>query len=98
MDNLTSNWAYMVMASLAWSLKAWSALLLPEKGRWKEKHREEKRRLLRMDFASFRKALIQIPAQVVHTGRRTVYRVLAWNPWQHVFFRLLDQFRLPLRC
>jgi hypothetical protein len=26
-DNLVSNWAYMVMASLAWSLKAWSALL-----------------------------------------------------------------------
>ena len=22
-DNLVSNWAYMVMASLAWSLKAW---------------------------------------------------------------------------
>ena len=25
LDNLVSNWAYMVMASLAWSLKAWSA-------------------------------------------------------------------------
>ena len=33
-DNLLSNWAYMVMASLAWSLKAWAALLLPEAGRW----------------------------------------------------------------
>ena len=31
--DLTSNWAYMVMASLAWSLKAWSALVLPEGGR-----------------------------------------------------------------
>ena len=29
-DNLVSNWAYMVMASLAWSLKAWAALLVPE--------------------------------------------------------------------
>jgi hypothetical protein len=28
-DNLVSNWAYMVMASLAWTLKAWFALLLP---------------------------------------------------------------------
>ena len=28
-DDLVSNWAYMVMASLAWSLKAWSALLVP---------------------------------------------------------------------
>ena len=29
-DNLVSNWAYMVMASLAWSLKAWAVLLVPE--------------------------------------------------------------------
>ena len=27
----------MVMASLAWSLKAWFGLLLPEKGRWASK-------------------------------------------------------------
>ena len=32
------------------------------------------------------------------TGRKIVYRLLAWNPWQHVFFRLLDQLRQPLRC
>ena len=88
----------MVMASLAWSLKAWAALLLPTKGRWTEKHQQEKRRLLRMDLATFRQALIQVPAQIVRTSRRIVYRLLAWNPWQHVFFRLLDQLRLPLRC
>ena len=28
-DNLVSNWAYMVSVSIAWSLKAWAALLLP---------------------------------------------------------------------
>ena len=97
-DNLLSNWAYMVMASLAWSLKAWSALLLPEGGRWKEKHAEEKRTLLRMDFTTFRRAVINMPAQIVRGGRRIAYRLLSWNPWQHVFFRLLDQLRLPLRC
>ena len=97
-DNLLSNWAYMVMASLAWSLKAWAALLLPEEGRWQEKHREEKQTLLRMDFATFRRALIAVPAQIIRTGRRLIYRLLAWNPWQHVFFRLLDQLREPLRC
>ena len=32
-DDQTSNWAYMVMASLAWTMKAWFALLLPESGR-----------------------------------------------------------------
>jgi hypothetical protein len=97
-DSLLSNWAYMVMASLAWSLKAWTALMLPETGRWRESHREEKRRLLRMDFSTFRAAMMRIPAQIVSTGRKIVYRLLAWNPWQHVFFRLLDQLGRPLRC
>jgi hypothetical protein len=97
-DNLLSNWAYLVMGSLAWSLKAWAALLLPEEGRWQERHREEKRKLLRMDFTTFRQAMMRVPAQILSTGRRIVYRFLAWNPWQHVFFRLLDRLRQPLRC
>jgi hypothetical protein len=97
-DNLLSNWAYMVMASLAWSLKAWAALLLPEQGRWAEQRREEKQTLLRMDFATFRNAMIQIPAQILRTSRRIVYRLLSWNRWQPAFFRLLDQLALPLRC
>lgn len=97
-DNLVSNWAYAVMASVAWSLKAWSALLLPEHGRWRKKHREEKQTLLKMEFATFLQAMVQLPAQIVRTGRRIVYRLLSWNPWQHVFFRLLDQLRVPLRC
>ena len=88
----------MVMASLAWSLKAWAALLLPVHGRWKEKHTRERHRLLRMDFSTFRNALINVPAQVVRTGGRIVLRVLAWNRWQSAFFRLLDGLRLPLRC
>jgi hypothetical protein len=97
-DSLLSNWAYMIMASLAWSLKAWSALMLPEDGRWQEKHREEKQKLLRMEFATFRQAMMSIPAQIVRTGRKIICRVLSWNPWQHVFFRLLDQLNQPLKC
>jgi Transposase DDE domain group 1 len=97
-DNLMSNWAYMVMASLAWSLKAWAALLLPEQGRWSKQRRQEKQTLLRMDFATFRNAMIHIPAQIVRTSRRIIYRLLSWNRWQPVFFRLLDQLALPLRC
>jgi hypothetical protein len=98
LDNLESNWAYMVIASLAWSLKAWAALLTPVRGRWAEKHAEEKRKLLRMDFATFRNAMINLPAQIVRTGGKLVYRLLSWNPWQPAFFRLLDQLSLPLRC
>jgi hypothetical protein len=97
-DGLLSNWAYMVMGSLAWSLKAWAALMLPEAGRWRRPHREEKRKLLRMEFSTFRAAMVRMPAQIVTTGGRIVCRLLAWNPWQHVFFRLLDQMGRPLRC
>jgi hypothetical protein len=97
-DTLESNGAYMVMASLAWSLKAWAALLLPVQGRWQEKHEAEKRMLLRMDFVTFRNALINIPAQIINTGGKIIYRLLAWNPWQSAFFRLLDALGLPLRC
>jgi hypothetical protein len=90
-DNLVSNWAYMVMASLAWSLKAWSALLLPEHPRWAERHRAEKRSLLRMEFSTFCVALIQVPCQIVRTSGRLVYRLLSWNPWQGVFLRLVER-------
>ena len=97
-DNLVSNWAYMVMASLAWTLKAWFALLLPEHGRWAEKHRAEKQTVLTMEFKRFVNAFIRVPCQIVRTGRRIVYRLLAWNPWQNVFFRGLAALGCPLRC
>ena len=73
-------------------------MLFPEAGRWKEKRSAEKRTLLRMDFATFRNAIINMPAQIIRGSRRIVYRLLSWNRWQPVFFRLLDQLRLPLRC
>lgn len=94
-DNLVSNWAYMVMTALAWNLKAWLALQLPEQpGRWAERHREEKQTLLTMEFKTFVNALVRMPCQIIRTSRRLVYRLLSWNPWQPVFFRLLD----VLRC
>jgi hypothetical protein len=89
--DLVSNWAYMVMASLAWSLKAWSALVLPEQGRWSKKYREEKRSLMRMEFSTFCVAMIQVPCQIVRTAGRIVYRLLSWNPWQGVFLRLVER-------
>jgi hypothetical protein len=90
-DDLVSNWAYMVMASLAWSLKAWAALLVPESPRHAEKHRSEKRSLLRMEFRTFCAAMIDMPCQIVRSGRRLVYRLLSWNPWQGVFLRLVER-------
>ena len=98
-DNLLSNWAYMVMVALAWNLKAWLALCLPEPpGRYGEQRRSEKRQLLRMEFRTFVAAVIRVPCQIVHSGRKIVYRLLAWNRWQTVFFRLARQLVRPLRC
>jgi hypothetical protein len=94
LDNLYSNWAYMLMASLAWTLKAWSALWLPETGRWKDRRRAEKFRLLRMEFRTFVNTLIRVPCQIVKTGRRLVYRVLGWNDSQPVFWRLAEVLEL----
>jgi hypothetical protein len=93
-DNLESNWAYMVMTALAWNLKAWFALWLPEDGRWREKHHQEKQRVLRMEFRTFVGAFVKIPCQIARAGRQLVYRVLHYNPHLPVFFRLC----VALRC
>jgi hypothetical protein len=97
-DTLLSNWAYMVMAALAWSLKAWFALRLPDTGRWAGRYAAEKAAVLRMEFKAFLHAFMLLPVQVVRTSRRLVFRLLAWNPWQAVFLRGFDACRTPMRC
>ena len=94
LDNLESNGAYMVMTALAWNLKAWWALLLPEKpGPWQERHQLEKRWVLGLEFRTFVQAFVRLPCQLIEGGRRLVYRLLSWNPYQGIFFRLIDQLR-----
>jgi hypothetical protein len=93
-DNLESNWAYMVMTALAWNLKAWFALWPTDgPGRHHERHQEEKEALLRMEFKTFVNAFLRLPCQLARTGRRLIYRFLSWNPWQRVFFRTFGQLR-----
>jgi hypothetical protein len=94
-DNLVSNWAYMVMTALAWNLKAWWALTLPAPcGRWHDRHQAEKEWVLKIEFKTFVNAFVRLPCQVVRTGRKLVYRLLAWNPYQSIFFRFVS----ALRC
>ena len=96
LDTLLSNWAYMVMTALAWSMKAWFALLLPVdgQGRGRREQEHEKRALLRMEFRTFLNAIIRIPAQIIRTGRRTVVRLMGWNRWLPTFFRGIDALRV----
>ncbi len=87
-NTLNANWAYLVMASLAWTLKAWCALLVPISPRWADKHNGERRLMLGMEFRTFRQAFIEIPCQIVKGARQVRWRILAWNPWLGLFFRL----------
>jgi hypothetical protein len=91
--DLVSNWAYMVMASLAWTLKAWFALGLPENGRWAQKYQAQKESLLKMEFKKFLNVMMRLPCQIVQTGRRIMYRLLSWNPWVDVLLRAVDALR-----
>ena len=92
-DNLYSNWAYMVMAGLAWNLKSWWALSLPEDGRWAKERQTQKCEVLRMEFKTFLNAFMKIPCQIVRRGRQLIYRVLNYNPYLPVFFRLCRELR-----
>jgi hypothetical protein len=77
-NDLVSNWAYMVMAGLAWNLKAWYGLLVPNRERGLE--------LVRMEFRRFLHAIMLLPCQIVRTARRVIYRVLSYNSWLADFF------------
>ena len=95
LDNLNSNWLYLVAACLAWSLKSWSALWLAVDGRKREEKRR-KERLMKMEFATFLQAMIAIPAQIIRSGRQTIVRLLNMNDWTATFFQLTEQLR-PVR-
>lgn len=96
--NLLSNWAYNVMASLAYSISVWMRLLLPEKGRWKDSYRQDKMALLAMSFCSFLNQVFHIPTQIVKGARRVTHRLLAWKPYAHMLLRLSRHLSEPLRC
>lgn len=87
LNTLIANWAYMVIASLALTLKAWFGLLMPVSPRHRERHETEQQRVLRMEFRTFLNNFILIPAQVIRSGRRLVYRFLGWRPALGVLLR-----------
>jgi len=97
-NDLLSNEAYMLATALAWNLKAWLALSLDEPGSKSEQPEQSKARLLGMEFRTFVNYFLRLPAQVVKTGRRIIVRLLGYNKWQSVFFRLTVKFSRPLRC
>jgi len=77
----------MVMTALAWNLKAWWALSLPEQpGRCKKDIRP---RNVGIAFGIPKRlwnAFVRLPCQIIRSGRKLIYRLLSWNPYQPIFF------------
>jgi hypothetical protein len=83
--DLESNWAYMVIAALAWNLKAWFGLLMPDVVRGTQ--------VVKMEFRRFLNTLILLPCQILRTGRKIVYRLLGYNDWLKDFFATWERIR-----
>jgi hypothetical protein len=81
-DDLMSNWAYMVIAALAWNLKSWYGLMTPDKS--------VGHAIGRMEFKRFLHSFILIPCQILKTGRRLVFRVLTYTKHLRTFFETFD--------
>ena len=84
-DNLLSNWAYMVMAALAWNLKAWFGLLAPDGAVGQQ--------IVHMEFKRFLRGFILIPCQVIRTGRRLLFRILTYTRYLKPFLETFDFLR-----
>jgi hypothetical protein len=99
LDTLESNWAYMVIASLAWTLKLWSGMLVRVKGNpAQRKARQSLRdRIIRMEFATYLNSLIQIPAQIIRSSRQLKLRILSYRIGVEDLLALSDHIAMPLR-
>jgi DDE family transposase len=68
--DLTSNWAYMVIAALAYNIKSWFAMMM---------HRQVDRHVyIRMEFRRFFHSLILIPAMTQRRGRGITVRIIGY--------------------
>ena len=80
LNTLVANWAYMVMAALAWSLKAWCALLLPVSPRWPRATASSAAACSRWSSRPSGRPSSTSPAPIVTDARPVRSHVLAWNP------------------
>ncbi|HEV2377178.1 MAG TPA: transposase [Streptosporangiaceae bacterium] len=70
--DLVSNWAYMVIATLAWNIKSWFALMMHRKA--------DRREHIRMEFRRFLTSIILIPAMVMRRARGITIRLIGYTP------------------
>src|SRR6478609_6959913 len=70
--DLVSNWAYMLIATLAWNLKSWFAMMMHRKA--------DRRDYIRMEFRRFLHGIILIPAMVSRRARTITVRLIGYQP------------------
>ena len=70
-DTLAANWDYLVIAA-----QAWMGMVLPA--------RLQGRQLMKMKYRRFLREIIEMPCQILNTGRRRVYRLLDVNAWSRL--------------
>lgn len=93
LNTLNANWAYMVMASIAWSLKAWFAMHIPDSHEPQTLPGAMKKRILGMEFRTFFNSFILLPCQIIRQGRMTVFRLLSTNQWTQTLLRTFAYLR-----
>jgi len=76
--DLVSNWAYMVIAALAWNIKSWLAMMMHRKS--------DRSAYIRMEFRRFLHAIILIPCRVVRRARGITIRLLGYQRTMERFF------------
>ena len=70
--DLVSNWAYMVIAALAWNIKSWFAMMMHRKS--------DRREYIGMEFRRFINSVILIPCQVIRRARSITLRLIGYQP------------------
>lgn len=88
-NDLISNWAYMVIASLAWTLKSWMGLLMPYKVLGNQ--------IIQMEFPKFLAEFINIPVRIVRTGRKIYFKICSFMKHAPAFFSFAKLCSRPLK-
>jgi len=76
--DLVSNWAYMVIAALAWNIKSWFAMMMHRKS--------DRATYIAMEFPRFIHSMILIPCRVMRRARSVTLRLLGYRPTLDRFF------------
>ena len=74
----------MIIAALAWNLKAWYGLLLEEPAL--------RQQVVRMEFKQFLQRFLHFPCQLIRQGRYLIYRIVHFTMETLTMIKIADWF------